>query len=118
VLRGSGTGSLIAQDSPHRGHPSIVTPAVNTQASAIYGELGTLVHTEGRPTGTSWTYLVADEIAESGLGRLNNHLRIRTPNVGRAYAQEVDKETEQAFTGHEVSVPPAWPGRNDPSPGP
>lgn len=41
----------------------------------VYGELGSLVHTEPC-TGTSWTYLEADEIAESGLGRLNNHLRV------------------------------------------
>jgi hypothetical protein len=42
----------------------------------VYGELGTLARTETGLTGTSWTYLEADEIAESGLGRLNNHLRV------------------------------------------
>lgn len=33
----------------------------------VYGELGTLVHTESGLAGTSWTYLEATEIAESGL---------------------------------------------------
>lgn len=47
-----------------------------TYTIKVYGELGTLVHTESGLTGTSWTYLEADEIAESGLGRLNNSLRV------------------------------------------
>ncbi|MBU1693165.1 MAG: hypothetical protein KKC51_04300, partial [Verrucomicrobia bacterium] len=53
----------------------------------VYGELDTLVHTESGVTGTSWAYLEADEIAESGLVRLNSHLRvvIRTFGAGRAY---------------------------------
>ncbi|MFU8805427.1 MAG: phage tail protein, partial [Bradymonadaceae bacterium] len=42
----------------------------------VYGELGTLIHTEADLTGTSWTYSEALEIAESGLGRLNDHLRV------------------------------------------
>jgi hypothetical protein len=42
----------------------------------VYGELGTLVHEEFPLTDESWTYLQADEIAESGLGRLNNQLRV------------------------------------------
>jgi hypothetical protein len=54
----------------------------------IYGELGTLVHTESGLTGTAWTYSAGQQIAESGLGRLNNHLRvviIRTYGAGRAH---------------------------------
>ncbi len=53
----------------------------------VYGELGTLVHTESGLTGTSWTYLEATEIAESGLARLNDHLRvvIRTYGAGRTH---------------------------------
>jgi len=52
------------------------TPETGTQYRIkVYGELGTLVHTENT-TDKTWTYLEADEIAESGLGRLNNHLRI------------------------------------------
>jgi hypothetical protein len=47
----------------------------------VYGELGTLVHTEAGLTGTSWTYPEATEIAESGLGRLNNHLRVQIFSV-------------------------------------
>lgn len=48
----------------------------------VYGELDTLVHTESGLTGTSWTYLEADEIAESGLERLNNHLRVVIQTFG------------------------------------
>ncbi len=53
----------------------------------VYGELGTLVHTEAGLTGTSWTYSAGQEIGESGLGRLNNHLRviIRTFGAGRTH---------------------------------
>lgn len=53
----------------------------------VFGELGTLVHTEVGLTGTSWTYLEATEIAESGLGRFNTHLRvvIRTYGAGRTH---------------------------------
>jgi hypothetical protein len=53
----------------------------------VYGELGTLVHTATGVTGTSWTYLEAQEISESGLGRLNNHLRVvmRTYGAGRTH---------------------------------
>jgi len=40
-----------------------------------YGELRTLIHTEARLTGTARTYSEADEIAESDLGRLKNHVR-------------------------------------------
>ncbi|MBK9472885.1 MAG: hypothetical protein IPO18_11430 [bacterium] len=63
----------------------------------IYGELGTLVHTETGLTGTSWTYPEANEITESGLGRLNNHLRvvIRTYGAGRAHV--ADREIEWEF---------------------
>jgi hypothetical protein len=63
----------------------------------VYGELGTLVHTETGLTGMPWTYLEADEIAESGLGRLNNHLRvvIRTYGAGRAHV--ADREIEWEF---------------------
>lgn len=49
---------------------------------SVYGELGTLVHTEVGITSKSWTYVEADEIAESGLGRLNNHLRIVIMTLG------------------------------------
>ena len=60
----------------------------------VYGELGTLVHTETGLTGTSWTYLEADEIAESGLGRLNNHLRVRIRTWGASRTHEAIREIE------------------------
>ena len=52
----------------------------------VYGELGTLVHTEPGLTGKSWTYLIADEIAESGLGRLNDHLKVVIKTYGDSRA--------------------------------
>ena len=47
-------------------------------------------------TGTSWTYLEATEIAESGLGRLNGNLRtiMRTWGLSRTYEA---RATEWAF---------------------
>ena len=61
-------------------------PEPNTEHEIlVYGELGTLIHTETEITGTSWIYLEADEWLDSGLERLNTHLRIkiRTWNVAR-----------------------------------
>lgn len=60
----------------------------------VYGELGTLIHTEAGLTGTSWTYLAADEIAESGLGRLNNHLRVKVRTWGGSHTHEAIREIE------------------------
>jgi len=48
-------------------------------------------------TGTSWTYLEADEIAESGLGRLNNHLRIRIRTFGASRTHVAIREIEWEF---------------------
>lgn len=48
----------------------------------VYGELDTLVHTEPGITGKTWTYVEATEIAESGLGRLNNHLTVWVKTYG------------------------------------
>ena len=66
----------------------------------IYGELGMLVHTESGLTGTSWTYSTGQEIAESGLGRLNNHLRVvvRTYGAGRVHVaiREIEWEFDRA----------------------
>jgi cytoplasmic iron level regulating protein YaaA (DUF328/UPF0246 family) len=56
-----------------------------------------LVHTEAGLTGTSWTYLEADETAESGLGRLNNHLRVIIRTFGASRAHEAIREIEWAF---------------------
>ena len=58
----------------------------------VYGELGTLVHTEAGLTGTSWTYLEADEIAESGLGRLNNHLTVKVRTWGATRTHVATRE--------------------------
>lgn len=63
----------------------------------IYGELGMLVHTESGLTGRSWTYPEAEEIAESGLGRLNNHLRVRFRTWGASHTHVAIRETEWEF---------------------
>jgi len=60
----------------------------------VYGELGTLVHTESGLTGTAWTYLEADEIAESGLERLNDHLRVVIQTFGASRVHEAIREIE------------------------
>ena len=63
----------------------------------IYGELDTLIHTESGVTGTSWTYLAATEIAESGLGRLNNYLRVAVRTYGAGRTHEASREIVWAF---------------------
>jgi len=63
----------------------------------VYGELGTLVHTEAGLTGTSWTYPEAEEIAESGLGRLNNHLRVKLRTWGASHTHVAIREIEWEF---------------------
>jgi len=75
-----------------------VDPETDTEYDIlVYGELGTLVHTETGLTGTSWTYLEATEIAESGLGRLNNHLRIIVRTYGDSRAHQGYREIEWEF---------------------
>ncbi|WP_426117419.1 hypothetical protein [Massilia sp. PWRC2] len=60
----------------------------------IYEETGTLRHTEAGLTGTSWTYPIASEIAESGLNRPNEKLSVRLETVRDGYtswqAQQID----------------------------
>lgn len=48
-------------------------------------------------TGTSWIYPVADEIAESGLGRLNKHLRVRLQTWGASHTHVAIREIEWEF---------------------
>jgi len=63
----------------------------------VYGELDTLVHTEIGVTGTSWTYDEALEISESGLGRLNNHLRVKIKTWGATRTHVAIREIEWEF---------------------
>ncbi len=58
----------------------------------VYGEMGTLVHSETGLTGTSWTYLEATENAESGLRRLNGRLRVVVWTYGAERAHEATRE--------------------------
>ncbi|HPD72838.1 MAG TPA: phage tail protein [Candidatus Krumholzibacteria bacterium] len=60
----------------------------------VYGELDTLVHIETGLTDTSWTYIEATEIAESGLGRFNNHLRVVMRTYGALRAHVAIREIE------------------------
>jgi hypothetical protein len=52
-----------------------------TYTVKVWGELGTLVHTETGITSNTWTYDEATEIAESGLGRLNDHLEVEVITI-------------------------------------
>lgn len=58
----------------------------------IYGESGTLVRSVTGLVSTAYVYLTATEIADSGLGRLNNSLRIvlRAINGANPSYQEID----------------------------
>jgi hypothetical protein len=47
----------------------------------VYGEAGTLGHNVTGLTGTSWTYPLATEIAESGLGLPNKKLTVTVEAV-------------------------------------
>lgn len=64
----------------------------------VYGESDTLIHTEVGITGKTWTYLEADEIADSApLGRLNNHLRVIIRTYGNSRAHQAFREIEWEF---------------------
>ncbi len=54
-----------------------INPEVGqTTTIRLYGENGTLVRTETGLTGNSYTWTLADEVTDSGLGRPNDHVRI------------------------------------------
>jgi len=75
------------------------TPEDGTEyALWIYGELDTLLRTVTGITAKTYTYLVADEIADSApLGRLNNHLRVILKTSGDAGAalREIEWEFDR-----------------------
>ncbi|WP_338618308.1 phage tail protein [Pigmentiphaga sp. CHJ604] len=56
-----------------------------TYTVRVYGEMGALVHTESGVAGTAWTYPLATEIAESGLGRPNERLTVTIEAVRDGY---------------------------------
>lgn len=70
------TVSLVSQDTGNFGPEAGVTSTLR-----IYGETGTLLRTVTGLTGTTYTYASVDEIADSGLGRLNTSLRIELESV-------------------------------------
>jgi hypothetical protein len=75
------------------------TPEEDTEYDVlVYGESDTLIHTEQGITGKSWTYLEADEIADSApLGRLNNHLRVIIRTYGDNRSHQAIREIEWEF---------------------
>jgi hypothetical protein len=60
--------------------------AGTTYTIRVYGESGALRKTVTGITTTSWSYLVADEVTDSGLGRLNGKLKIEVEAVRDGYA--------------------------------
>jgi len=83
------TAYLVTQDESDIGPEPGTTYTVR-----VYGENGTLRHTEPGLTGTSWTYPMALEIAESGLNRPNEKLTVKVEAVRDGYtswqAQQID----------------------------
>lgn len=65
----------------------------------VYGESGSLIHTEDNLTGTSWTYSLATEISDGGLGRPNGTLRVvvdSLTDVGALVSQQSYDQTVDA----------------------
>ena len=77
-----------------QGETNIGPETGTTYTVRIYGEAGTLKHTETGLTGTSWTYPMTTEIAESGLDRPNEKLTVKVEAVREGYtswqAQRID----------------------------
>jgi len=64
-----------------QGESNIGPEPGTTYTVRIYGEAGTLKHTQPGLTGTSWTYPMATEIAEGGLNRPNEKLTVKVEAV-------------------------------------
>lgn len=83
------TAYLVTQDESNIGPEPGTTYTIR-----IYGEAGTLRHTEVGLAGTNWTYPIATEIAESGLNRPNEKLTVKVEAVRDGYtswqAQQID----------------------------
>jgi hypothetical protein len=72
--------------------------AGSTYTLKIYGETGTLIHTETGLTGTSFAYTEVQELIDNGLGRLSTHLRVTIQTVasgGRTSLVEYDWEADR-----------------------
>lgn len=67
-----------------------------TYTVRIYGEAGSLRHTESGLTGTSWTYPIATEVSESGLGRPNESLLIKLEAV---------RDGHTSWQAQQISIP-------------
>lgn len=77
-----------------QGEASIGPEPGTTYTVRIYGEAGTLKHTETGLLGTSWTYPIATEISESGLNRPNEKLTVKVEAIRDGHtswqAQQID----------------------------
>ncbi len=76
---------------------SSIGPETGTSYTVrIYGEAGSLRHTESGLTGTSWTYPIATEVSESGLGRPNESLLIKLEAV---------RDGHTSWQAQQISIP-------------
>lgn len=71
-----------------------------TYTIRIYDEDDNLIKTVTGETGTSYTYPVADEIADTGIGRANESLRFELEAVRDGYASHQYQEREADFSGY------------------
>ena len=77
-----------------QGESSIGPEPGTTYTVRIYGEAGTLKHTETGITGTGWTYPISTEIAESGVNRPNEKLTVKIEAVRDGYTSWQSQEIE------------------------
>ena len=75
-----------------QGESSIGPEPGTTYTVRIYGEAGTLKHTETGITGTGWTYPIATEITESGVNRPNEKLTVKIEAVRDGYTSWQSQE--------------------------
>ena len=75
-----------------QGESSIGPEPGTTYTVRIYGEAGTLKHTETGITGTGWTYPISTEITESGLNRPNEKLTVKIEAVRDGYTSWQSQE--------------------------
>ena len=77
-----------------QGESSIGPEPGTTYTVRIYGEAGTLKHTETGITATSWTYPISTEIVESGVNRPNEKLTVKVEAVRDGYTSWQSQEIE------------------------
>jgi hypothetical protein len=90
---------LLQEDLVQQTASSVGPESGTTYTLRIYGETDALIHTEAGLSGTSYTYPEATEIADSGLGRLNAHLRFELESAcdGRVSWQAQKREFDRSL---------------------